>query len=283
MLTSVLRELLRNLRRHASTTLASLLSLLLLYLILDAFWVAALTAGRFYADLLSKLQMEVFVAESVPDEQLDAMADSLLLIPGVDSLRRVDRNQARAELAGLLGTDLLIGYDSANPLPRSMVITLDTAYLSVAQLEQMERQIGAVGGVEQTAYSRQWLAKAEQTHHLAVTVGMILGGIVLVTALVSSANSFRMMTRLRSEGLHQMRLLGAGQFRLAAPFLLESFLVGVLAAGLGWVGMHYATSRFTFANVQLQFPPLQQQLLYVLAAGLVALASGYLGIRKMLR
>ena len=77
------RELWRNLRRNIGTALASLLSLTLLFLLFDLFWIAAGTVDKFYRDLLSEVRVEVFVDESVTDDRLTQVSDQLRAIDGV--------------------------------------------------------------------------------------------------------------------------------------------------------------------------------------------------------
>ncbi|HVP07215.1 MAG TPA: hypothetical protein VMS71_05165, partial [Candidatus Acidoferrum sp.] len=59
----LLKELWRTLYRHPGTALGSLLSLTLLYLLFDVFWLAAGTTNRYYAQLISDVRMEVYLKE----------------------------------------------------------------------------------------------------------------------------------------------------------------------------------------------------------------------------
>ena len=63
----VLKELGRNFIRHPLTAVSSLLSMTLLILLFDLFWVMVGTSERFYTNLLSELRMDVFISEELPD------------------------------------------------------------------------------------------------------------------------------------------------------------------------------------------------------------------------
>lgn len=282
-LAHILLELGRNLKRHPAISLGSLLSLTLLFLLFDLFWVAAGTSQQFYANLVAGVRMEAFVAEDVADSVLPDVQGELEQLEAVDSVILVTRQEARQRLAELVGTDLLVGYDSANPLPRSFVLTLKPNYLTIAATEELERQLKEIRPIQQVLYSRRWLAKAEKAHSLALQVGMVLGGLILLTALISSANNIRLMTQVRAVGLEQMRMLGAGRLFLAAPFLLESLLVSSLAAGIGWGVIQYSLERITFTRFDIIVPPAGDVGIYIGACALLGLVSGYLGIRKLIR
>lgn len=279
----ILNELFRSLYRNPGTAIASILSLALLFLLFDLFWIAAGTSDKFYGNLLSNLQMHVYVEESASDKDAKALEAKIEEIMGVADAQYISRETARKELAAIVGVDLLVGYDDVNPLPRSYVITFESTHLQSAAVDSVESDLKRISGVGKIDYSRQWLEKAESTRNIIKNAGMILGALILFTTLVSSANNIRLMTRTRATGFWQMRLLGAGRAFIALPFLLEGFLIGSLSAVLSWLVILYSQSKVSFTQFELVLPTLSQVCLFCLAAGVLGVLSGLLGIRKMMR
>ena len=279
----VLKELVRNLGRHPTTSLASFLSLTLLFLLFDLFWIGAGTSREFYDDLISNVQMECFVAEIIADTTLPAIQDSLESIDGVLSTRLVSRQDARYELARLVGTDLMVGYDSINPLPRSFVMTLDPGFLTSSGLALIEQQVMTSLSIDQVHYSRDWLAKAETARKLVRSVGLALGALILLTALISSFGSIHLTTRVRAVGLNQLRTLGASKSFLAMPFLMESLIISALAAAAGWGAIWYTLQKISFTTIKLILPEPVEIVAYIGICAAIGLISGFLGIRRSLR
>jgi len=273
----------RNLSRHLATSLGSLLSLTLLFLLFDLFWIAAVTSDKFYSDLISEIRLEAIVDEAYPDSTLAALEMSLGNVAGVAATQSISREAAREELARLVGIDLLVGYDTINPLPRSFVIQVDSAYLTAGACAVMEEEMLTIVGISDVHYSRRWLDKAESARSLVLQVGMVLGVLIVLTALISSANSIRLMTEVRAVGLSQMRLLGAGRLFLALPYLLESLLISIMAAIIGWAVILYFHDEISFTYFQLVLPQLSDVALFVCVCGLLGWISGYVGIRKLLK
>lgn len=278
-----LRELGRNMARHWSIVFGSFLSMMLLFVLFDFFWIAAGTSQRFYDRLIADLKMEVVLSEEPADSLITPIMDRVRELPGVTSVDFVSKDDARKELAYLVGTDLLAGYDSINPLPRSLVLSFDPDYLHSRHLELIENELHTIEGVDQTFYSRRWLAKVEQTTALIRDIGSLLGILILLAALISTANNIRLMTQTRAVGFAQMRLLGAGKLFLAMPFLLEGLFVAGLAAALGWVAIDYGLSLVSFTQFEIVVPNFAQVTWFVLSCTMLGLVSGYVGIRKMLR
>ena len=279
----ILRELGRNLVSHTGTAFVSFLSLGLLYLLFDVFWVAAGTSERFYDELLSDLTMEVFVAENVPDSTLPDLQTAIVGQPGVQDVSYVSRQQARDELTRMVGTDLLVGYDESNPLPRSYILTLPKETINLSDMDQLEQRLRRLEGVDDVIYSREWLEKAEGTRTIIFQVGTVLGAIILITALLASANNIRLMTRTRAVGLTQMRLLGAGRLVLSIPFVLEGLLISLFASAAGWLVVLFGARKITFSELTLVLPQTEYIVSFCIAAALVGAASAYLGVGKMMR
>lgn len=279
----LLRELVRNLRRNAGTALASLLSLTLLFLLFDLFWITAGTSDRFYRDLLSEIRVEIFLDESFPDSSVTRVSNQLLSIPGVLDYEYISRQQARQRLADMVGTDLLIGYDETNPLPRSYVLTIEENYLNSQELAGIEADLRTIEGVDEVHYSRDWLDKAETAKSILLQIGLALGGLILAAALIGSANSIRLMTRARAVGFRQMLLQGAGRLFIALPFLVESFLISGVSAVLGWALIFYGKTRVGFSRIDIEFPTQDEIIGYCVAVALLGVVSSFLGLRKLLK
>jgi cell division transport system permease protein len=279
----VLGEFARNLVRYPWTALGSLLSLALLFLLFDLYWIGAGTFDRVYDSLLADLRMEAFVSEDVDETQIPELQAAVASVEGVADIQYVSKADARESMATMLGTDLLVGYDTLNPLPRSFVVTIYPAYLNSADMVAMADQIKSMPAISDLYYGKEWLQKSEDSRAVILRVGLALGIFIVLTALISSINNIRLMARGRAEGLQQMRLLGAGKLFLALPVVMEGFLIGGLAALIGWLLILYGRSEITFTQFEIVLPATVEIAAFCVATGLLGVVSGYLGIRKWLK
>ena len=279
----ILRELGRNLRRNAGTALASLLSLTLLFLLFDLFWITAGTSDRFYRDLMSELRVEIFLEESLADSSVTGLSNRLIDVDGILDFEYISREQARQRLADMVGTDLLVGYDSTNPLPRSYILLVEEPFLNTSGLTAMENELRAIEGIGEVHYSRDWLHKAERAKSIILQIGLALGALILAAALVGSANNIRLMTRARAVGFRQMLLQGSGRLFIAFPFLIESFLISGLSAVLGWGLIYYGRTQVGFARIDIVFPARDEIILFCVGLAILGAISSYLGLRRQLK
>jgi cell division transport system permease protein len=278
----ILKEFARNVYRYPFTALGSLLSLTLLFLLFDLYWIGAGTFDRLYDRLLSDLQMEVFVAEDVTEAQIPELRQKIAEVEGISAIQYISKEQARELMMASVGMDLLAGYDTTNPLPRSFILDFDTDYLNTGAMERISSRIRSMPAVVDSYYDNAWLSKTERTRSVVLQFGMALGILILVTALISSVNNIRLMTRARSEGLAQMRLLGASRTFLFAPMFLEGFIIGSVSAAFGWLLLLYARQQVSFTQFELTFPDTWQIVAFCLATGVLGVIGGYFGVRRLL-
>ncbi|MDD5427327.1 MAG: permease-like cell division protein FtsX [candidate division Zixibacteria bacterium] len=279
----ILRELARSLYRHPGTVVTSLLSTSLLILLFNLFWVVVGTSERFYKNLLSEMTMDVFLSEELPDSNLPALTGEIKAIRGVLSVLYISKDMARQDLASQVGTDLLVGYDSLNPLPRSYSLSFESEVLNLSEIAEIAGKIQTLPGVMEVSYSRAWLEKVENTKSIILEIGLVFGLIIFSSALISSANNIRLMTRTRVIGFQQMLLLGAGRMFISLPFFIEGFLIGGLSAVLSWLIIFYGYHRISFTQIEIVIPDMNQVYLFCLATALLGGISGYLGVRKLLK
>ncbi len=278
-----IKELLRNLWRHPGTAFSSFMSLTLLFLLFDLFWIAAGTSEKFYTRLLSDMEMELFMHPDTPDSVIASAEDSLAAIEGVRTVTFVSADEARGRLADLVGIDLLVGYDSDNPLPASYLLTFEERSLTTGAVAAIETRAKLLEGIDRVFYGRRWLSKAEETRAIILSLGMVLGGLILLAALIGSAINIRLMTETRAVGFRQMQILGAGKLFLATPFFMEGFLISGLSGAVGWAAVLYVRSRVSFTILEPVVPGLEEIGIFTAAVATIGLVSGYLGIRKMFR
>lgn len=279
----VLKELFRNIFRNLATTLTALFSMTLLLILLDLFWVGLETTDKFYAELLSELNMEMYISESATDSTVTEIKNMLSANEAISSITYISKDLARAQLSELIGVDLLVGYDSLNPLPRSFVLSFNDQHLNMEYLTSLEQDLLSNKNITEVFFNKRWLEKAESTRLVIWNLGLVLGIVVLLTVLFNFANNMRLTARTRATGMNQMRLLGAGKMLLALPYLLEGIIIGALSAGLGWFIIFYWKDKINFTMFEIIYPELNHILIFCGISAVLGFMSGYLGIRKLLK
>jgi cell division transport system permease protein len=281
-----------NLWRAPLPSLVSVLTIGLA-LFLGASFVLGLFAARaLLTSWGAQASVTLYLDKSTSDEQARGLAQSVRAEnPGVE-VAYVDRALALKRLKVDLG-DLSGALDglSANPLPPSLEITPREA-LPPTAVRALAVRLERLGGVQEVEYGREWLDKLEALGRGLRVFGAGALFTVLGAALLVVANTIRLAVYARRDEIEIMKLVGATDGYVRAPFLLEGALQGLLGAALAlgaviavqhWL-LPRATQAFAFASGMVTPHLLPQHAAGLLGLGaLVGLFGSWLAVARFLR
>ncbi|GMQ99482.1 MAG: hypothetical protein BMS9Abin18_0300 [Zetaproteobacteria bacterium] len=163
--------------------------------------------------------------------KLKHLADQLALLPGVSSARVVPHQEMASWLHDWLGSGAVDEDELLRSLPGTVEITpgSETGEFLYSDIADEVRRLGATlnSGEMHLVQVQRWLANIER---LLWFVTLIL---VLAMAIIIS-NTLRMILLARADEVQLMRLLGANEWFVRMPFILEGMLLGSGAGVLAW-------------------------------------------------
>jgi len=294
-----LKEALRGLRRSSAPALAAMLTVLITTLVLGVFIPvvqATLGAAR---DVRERVVVDVYVDDAASPAERRSLQAALERTANVASVEFVSKEQAlerareRNPRAFREGSELL----GANPLPASFrVVPEDPG--RVGQVVDRLAPKGPQGArlPQLTAIDEVRYREEETDKILSVTglVTAVTGGLALLLVIASVAliaNTIRLSIFARRREVEVMRLVGATDWFIRWPFVIEGVIVGfggVLLAVLLLTAakesvLEPLSERWAFlaAPETIAYPLLVALLL---AAGVAVSAAGSgLTLRRFLR
>jgi len=275
-----MRQIIRHMGRDKRISLGSFLVLAIILLLIDIFWVASINIDHQYELLLQTVRMEIFISDSLPDDNITLLQESLGKIEMVDSVTFISKDDAARILEGELGAGILDNLDS-NPLPRSFILRF-RGRLDMKMLDGLKDRLMKLTGVEAVEYGRTWIEKVERMGRFLRYGGYFIGALILFVVLLTMANTNRLTARSKARDFYQLKLLGAGPRYLVTPYLAEGFISALVAALLGWSLILYVSEKISFTYFELMMPPVQEIMIYAVLAGFTGMLGSYLGIRRYL-
>jgi len=270
-----------HLYKRPLPAIASLLSMLLLFLMFDLVWISSLSVDKYYDQVLAEVDMEIFLEDNLSDSMLTLITDGLKDLKGIESFEFISKDDARARLHALMGMDLLEGLDE-NPLPKSILITFDRHFITSRYLNNAEVSLRKFKGVSEIFYPRFWLEKAESNRLLVSRSVFVIGIVIFLAAVLNLLYSVRLSVKTYDEELRQHRLLGAGKTFLSIPFIFEGIFYSLAAFVVGGLIIFYVVNNFTIRNFEAVLPSRIDIISACLAALLVGTIGGYIGVRRSL-
>ena len=285
-----IKETYKSIRRNGFMSFASISTVAVSLLVLGMFLMIFLNTNNLAQYLENQVQISVYMQDSATDKELASVKDKLTKMPGVVKVTQVNKQQALESFKKRLGDQeqLLNSLGKENPFPNSFEVQVDNP----DRIKVLTPQIGQLPKVETAKFGQEVVE-----HLFQLTKILRLGGIVLVVFLAMAtlfiiSNTIRLTVFARRKEVIIMKYVGATDWFIRWPFLLEGMTLGFFGAVVAFVLINsiYASllDRIHATLAFLPLLPTSPLLLYVdlflLAAGTgIGALGSYISLRKFLR
>lgn len=266
------REAFLSLVRNSWLSLAAVGTVTVSLFILGFSLLVVVNTDRLAGHLESSLEISAFLKSGLKPDEIRELNDRIRFLPGVAQVEFVSKNQALEEMRRNFGSrqDILEGLEQDNPLPDAFRVKTREA----EQVVGVAREIASMPGVDDVRYGQGVVEKLVAVTRWVRLAGMAAMVLVGAAAVFLISTTIRMSVFARQREIRIMKYLGATNWFVRFPFLLEGMVLGLAGALLAAVVIH--TGYFAVVHrlaETLPFIPLvaDGQLLLSLMAGLVAL------------
>lgn len=209
--------------------LTTVVSVTLVLLIIGIIGLITISASEETHRLREKLEVNVVLADSIPNVVASTIAERISKKKYVNSVAAITKEQAMQNWKNDTGEDLenLFG---VNPLSPEIALTLKSDYASADSLKILSKEISEIPGVETVVLPDPQLV--ENMNRNIEFFTMILGGIALILIVISFAlinNTVHLSVYSRRFTIHTMQLVGATDRFIRRPFLSNNMLAGIIA------------------------------------------------------
>lgn len=244
-----LHEALGSLRRNWVMSLAAVLTVFVSMAILGVVLIMSANLNKGTTSLKNRVMIEVFIRDDATESEVKGLETKIGDISQVKDYHYISKDQALKEFRERLGdsADQLLANLSTNPLPASYRIYVKDAN----QVDKVARMFfddpvvdnSAPGKHDGVSYARETVRK------MLSTIGFVTKAMWGGTALFAIAGVLLIMTTVRlsifarRNEIEIMRLVGATNWFIRWPFVLEGFItgfVGSLVAAVAMWGVNYA-------------------------------------------
>ncbi len=282
---------LKSLKRNFSVTLASIATVTATILIFGIFLMVALSVNHLVRNVEEQTVVRVFLVNEATQEQKTALESLINSQPGVQKLTFEDRVSAFNNAKAGLGSDssLLEGFtaDANNPYPDSYIVNLERPDFAQSFVSSVTGQ-GGVESVSNDSDTVNTLINWAKTIRMA---GVIIFAILILVSLFLIGNSIKLAVYGRRKEIEIMKFVGATNWYIRWPFIIEGIIIGVLGAGIAVVMLYYGYRyAYTQAQISLPFvslpsPSIIREWLswqFVIAGMLIGALGSFFSIRKHL-
>ena len=234
------REALLSFRRAPLLSVLSVTTIAFSLFTVGLFGLVAVNLREALRGIEERVEIVAYIFRGTPAETIAIATQDISAFPEVSDVSFVSEEEAlrraRAELIEFRDAyrDLQV-----NPLPASIEVRMKDGHRDAATVERVAQRLRNFGFLEDVRFGRDWVQKLDHLRNLTGLVGLVIGLAFAAVAVVIIGVTIRLTILQRAREISIMRLVGATNWFIRGPFLLEGALKGLLG-GLLSLALCYA-------------------------------------------
>jgi len=232
-------EAVRGLFGHRRTVAPAILIIAVSLVVLGSFMLISDNLQGMLVRWRERGHVQIFLEPELTGSQRQAISNAVGASTAVESFRYMSAEDAAQQFREdfqELG-DLLAFLDD-NPLPPSFVITVKPESRNEEALVALTERWDALAGVDAAQYDLQVIRRLQFGVDSLQFIGAVLGGAVLLAAIITTANVIRVLVVARRRELVVLRRVGGTESVVRGRFLAEGAIQGFLGSVIALVALY---------------------------------------------
>ncbi|MGA9232011.1 MAG: permease-like cell division protein FtsX [Exiguobacterium oxidotolerans] len=259
-----LREGSKGLVRNGWMTFASVSAVTVTLLLVGIFAMVMFNVNKISDNVEKDVEIQVFVEREADQAKIDSVGSKLEQMPGVASVRYSSKedelNRFKEQLGE--GSQAYQSVEKDNPLHDRYIVKAT----SPNETETIANTVKKMENIDSVEYGEDYVEKM-----FNFLEGVRVGGIILIVGLTFMAmflisNTIKVTIFSRRREIEIMRLVGAKNGFIRAPFFVEGLLMGVLGALIP-IAVVYFGYEVTYNALQPQLVSLNASIFNLIPPG----------------
>jgi cell division transport system permease protein len=287
-----LRRALTDLRENLLLNIITFTTIALSVLIVSTFALFMINAGKIIHSWEKGVRLIVYIKKDVPQADIDSLKNDIQQMHGVAEIQFISRETGLERLKKQMQGQLsLLSNLTDNPLPDTLEVWVSPGNRDWNQIEMLAIHIESSHLVEDVEYGQDWMKRFTGFLNLFKVTGGVMGGVFFMAAVFIIANTIRLLFYSKRDEMKIMRLVGATDTFITAPFYIEGLILGG-GGGIAGLLILYLAYIMIIANVDLnfvsfyftiQFLPFTTSLVIVILSMLTGWVGCFISLNQLLK
>jgi cell division transport system permease protein len=229
----MLRQTFSQIGRNMNMTIASLFSITAILLILGIFFIILVNINSISDSVKEHFdEVKVNLLDEVDEARTQQLMAEFAPMDGVEAVSFLTRDEAMENFKKGFGDSANI-FDGleVNPLPNAIILKVSDIEKAHAIVKQAE----GLTGVETINYAQTSVDKLINISNYIQLGALILIAALLAISIVVVSNTIKLTVLAREREITIMKYVGATNWFIRGPFLLEGIIIGLISAALSGV------------------------------------------------
>ena len=228
-----IRQGFKNIFRNSMFSLASIATMVACIFLFGAFFAVILNVNSLVRSIEEEVGVTVLFEEGITQEKIDEIGALIEARPEVTSIKYTSPEEAREAFQKEYFEDnpeYAESFANDNPLAESASYTVQTS--TIEEQQGLVDYVSELDGVREVNQSAEAAATLISFNRLLTYVSIAIIAVLLIIAVFLIANTVNVGISVRKEEISIMKLIGAADSFIRAPFIVEGILLGVIGAAI---------------------------------------------------
>ena len=280
----------KSLKRNGWMSLAAVSAVTVTLLLVGTFIAMLMNVNKLATDIENEVSVRVYIDLAANEDQQKELQTELETLENVDSVEFSSREDELKQVVGSYGDEFNLFDGDDNPLYDVFIVNTDVP----ENTSPVAKQIEDLEYVTQVNYGGATADSLFKTMNTVRNIGAVVIVALILTAVFLISNTIRITIFSRRTEIEIMKLVGATNWYIRWPFLIEGALIGLVGAiipvailSFVYVTAYDIGTNFlagTYFGLLTPNPFLYQVGGLMLAIGIIIGAIGsFMSIRKFLK
>ncbi|MEA3416263.1 MAG: permease-like cell division protein FtsX [Thermodesulfobacteriota bacterium] len=223
-----------DIRTNRFLNAVTIITIALSILIVSSLVLFFVNANDYINSWKKGIRIIAYLKPDIVEPNLVDIKSKIQRLYGVAEVEFISKEEAMKRLREQMKrqSSLLDGLKE-NPLPDAFEIRLTGQSSNSERIENLAVQIESLPEIDDVEYGRRWIGRFVKLFDLLRLTGYAMSGIFFIAAVFIVANTIRLVIYSRREEIAIMRLVGATDRFIKAPFYIEGIIQGALGGIIG--------------------------------------------------
>ncbi|MCR4431765.1 MAG: permease-like cell division protein FtsX [Tepidanaerobacteraceae bacterium] len=241
------REAFISFARNRWMSLASIGAVASALVIFGSFLLLSVNFDHILKDVESQVEITAYLEDAADGSSIARLNAEISSISGVKQIRFVSKEAALEEFKQQVGKELLEGID--NPLPNSFRIKVENPQ----EVARVAGEVQKLQGIEEVKYGKGVVEKLFNIIYWVRVLGLAVMAVFAAVSIFIISNTIRLTVFARRREINIMKYIGATDWFVRWPFLLEGMMLGFIGSSVA-VGILAGGYSYLYNVVKLNVP-----------------------------
>jgi cell division transport system permease protein len=245
----------KSLKRNTTISGASIATVAATLFILGLFMLTILNVQQLMKDVESKVEVKVILNDDIKVNEQKDIEKSIKATAGVVEVTFESKADALNNMKEWFGDDygsLLDGLDKENPMPTSYVVKVENPEVVSVVVQSIKN----MPGIYAIKDAREFVDKIIAITNVVKWIGIVIFTILIGVSLFLIGNTIKLTVYARRREIGIMKYIGATDWFIRWPFILEGAFIGVFGAVIADVLLYFGY-KFVFGKMSTQIMIMQ--------------------------